>query len=219
MNDFKETKEGHLVHLEIRTKYLLFKRAMDLTIGICSLILLLPVMIIVSILIYLLDGKPILFKQARTGLREQTFTIYKFRTMKPQNNQSIHKYRWDGGVPDDFVFKTTVNPNVTKLGATLRKLSLDELPQLFNVIKGDMSIVGPRPEIPEITRLYSSHQKMRLLVKPGITGYAQVNGRANSTHGEKIWHDLYYLGNCSCMLDLKIILKTIYQVIVCKGSY
>src|SRR5699024_2233652 len=106
-------------------------------------------------------------------------------------------YDWKNGVPDDFVFKTGSidNPNITRVGQFIRKYSLDELPQFFNVLKGDMSVVGPRPEIIDITKCYNSEQKRRLAVKPGITGWAQANGRSDMNHGEKIRHDLYYVNN------------------------
>ncbi|KMJ55034.1 glycosyl transferase, partial [Bacillus sp. LL01] len=124
------------------------------------------------------------------------------------------------GVPDDFVFKTsTSNPNVTKVGYYLRKFSIDELPQFLNVLLGDMSVIGPRPEIPVITECYNDYQKQRLNVKPGITGYAQINGRSNIPHKAKVEYDRYYCENCSLTLDVKIFFATIFQTIKGKGSY
>jgi len=136
-----------------------------------------------------------------------------------QQNDNRHKYEWKEGVPDSFLFKTAGDATITSIGKILRKCSLDELPQLLNVLMGDMSIVGPRPEIPAITDLYNGHQAKRLLIKPGITGYAQINGRSEISHGKKIEYDLYYIKNCSLLLDIKIIAATIVFVIRGKGAY
>lgn len=151
------------------------------------------------------------------------FQIYKFRSMKISNNnstQSKSPYDWEDGVPDDFIFKSTkdFHPSVTNIGRIIRKYSLDELPQFLNVLKGDMSVVGPRPEITDITKCYNSHQTNRLLVKPGITGWAQVNGRSEIPHGEKIKFDLFYVNNQSLILDLKIMFLTAIQALVAKDA-
>lgn len=135
-------------------------------------------------------------------------------------SNSHDDYNWKNGVPDNFVFKaaTEDNPNITGVGRFIRKYSLDELPQFINVLKGDMSIIGPRPEILDISRCYNQYQKQRLNVKPGITGWAQANGRSEMSHGDKIEHDLYYVENFSLWLDVKIFFKTIVQVLVGRGS-
>jgi lipopolysaccharide/colanic/teichoic acid biosynthesis glycosyltransferase len=202
--------------------YLSFKRIFDIVCATLLLVLLLPVIIVIGIAILICDGGPVIYKQERTGLHNQPFIIYKFKTMKPskRDGSNAHVYNWTNGVPDDFVFKTSSSHNsITKLGLFLRKYSLDEILQLINVIKGDMSIIGPRPEIPQITKYYNEEQKQRLLVKPGITGLAQVKGRSDLTHGEKIYYDLQYVQNCSFLLDMKILLLTVYKVITAKGSY
>jgi len=133
-------------------------------------------------------------------------------------DESKHIYDWDESVPDEFVFKTENDSQVTKLGKIYRKYSIDELPQLFNVLIGDMSIVGPRPEILEITKHYDRYQAQRLSVKPGITGYAQINGRSEINHGKKIKLDLNYVENCSILLDIKILLNTVLLVLKGKGA-
>ncbi|TKI36300.1 sugar transferase, partial [Bacillus cereus] len=167
---------------------------------------------------------PIFFIQQRTGKDNCPFYIYKFRSMHINNqdmqNQKNVRYGWDNGVPEDFVFKKTdeSDPNVTKVGLFLRKTSLDELPQFFNVLKGDMSIVGPRPEIPEITNYYTKEQQQRLRVKPGITGWAQIHGRSDMNNGMKMELDRYYVRNHSLLLDLYIMLKTIKVVLTTKGA-
>ncbi|MBN8193922.1 sugar transferase [Bacillus sp. NTK074B] len=192
------------------------KRVMDLVISLTSMILLSPIFLLLYLLIRMMDGRPVIFKQTRTGINHTPFTIYKFRTMRKSNET---EYGWKGKVPDDFVFKGEHNPDITTLGKLLRKTSLDELPQLLNVLKGDMSIVGPRPEVPRITRYYDGQQQQRLCVKPGMTGYAQVNGRSDMNHGQKIAYDLYYVYNQSLRLDFKILLKTIVTVLRRGGSY
>lgn len=189
----------------------------------CILILISPILLFLAIRIKLEDGGPIIFKQKRAGLIGEHFYIYKFRSMKVKEvdgEPRENPYQWQNGVPDDFIFKATnkFNPNVTKIGRFIRKYSLDELPQFFNVLKGDMSIVGPRPEIIEISICYNEYQKQRLLVKPGITGWAQINGRSEIPHGEKIEYDLYYVKKQGIVLDLKIFFITIYQAFFGKGA-
>lgn len=195
------------------------KRVFDLVLSLLLLLLLLPILLVFSLLLLVFSGRPIIFKQVRMGRHNQPFVIWKFRTMETsQNAAGFHQYNWTDEVPSEFVFKTPSSQRITKIGKIYRKLSIDELPQLLNVIKGDMSLVGPRPEIPEITKFYNEYQMKRLSVKPGITGYAQVNGRSIMSHGEKIDYDLYYVRNRSLAFDLKIIWRTISQVIRGKGA-
>ena len=204
--------------------YKLFKRTFDIIFSLIILVLLSSVLIVVSIAIIIEDRGAILFKQKRAGLNDIPFNIYKFRSMKERKgtvaSKSESPYNWVNGVPDEFIFKTTegFNLNVTKVGRFIRKTSLDEFPQFFNVLIGNMSVIGPRPEIIEITRCYSEEQKRRLQVKPGITGWAQVNGRSDSNHGVKIKNDLYYVENRSTLLDMKILFMTIYQTFFGKGA-
>lgn len=198
------------------------KRIFDIILSILFLILLSPLFIILAILIVKEDGRPVFFKQKRSGKNDVPFGMYKFRSMKVNQELRGQKkaYNWLNGVPEDFIFKTSTehNPNITKTGAFIRKYSLDELPQFLNVLKGQMSIIGPRPEIVEITNCYDEYQRNRLLVKPGITGFAQVNGRSEMNHGQKIEKDLYYVSHFSICLDVSIFLKTILQVFKGKGS-
>lgn len=206
--------------------YLKVKRAADITASLIILVFMSPLLVVVSVLVAFTSGLPVIFKQQRVGQNGRLFTIYKFRTMKPAHlqvpaeNQAKTDYsEWTDGVPDDFVFKSGFNPNVTRIGAFLRKTSIDELPQFLNVLKGDMSIIGPRPEVPQITDRYNGLQRQRLLAKPGITGWAQVNGRSLIPHGDKIKYDLHYVHHFSLKLDLQIIVKTIQMVLFNKGAF
>lgn len=182
-----------------------------------------PILIIVAFCIRKEDKGSAIFKQKRAGLNGVPFWIFKFRSMKIQKQSPDIKenpYQWENKVPEDFIFKATsdLNPNVTSIGRIIRKYSIDEFPQFINVLKGDMSIVGPRPELIEITDCYNRYQKNRLNVKPGITGWAQINGRSEIPHGKKIDFDLYYVKNQSIMLDIKIFFITIYHTIFGKGA-
>ncbi|MFC4984139.1 sugar transferase [Salinicoccus siamensis] len=204
------------------------KRTLDIGVSTAGLIAISPIIVYTSYRIKKEDGGPIFFKQKRSGLNNQTFEMYKFRSMRVDNkvigthskNSSDPYENWNGRVPDDFVFKSASghNPNITKSGAFIRKYSIDELPQFFNVLKGEMSIVGPRPEIIKITSHYDAEQRKRLEAKPGITGWAQVNGRSDMNHGKKIEYDLWYIENESFFLDLKILWLTFVQVLKGKGS-
>lgn len=199
-------------------QYLFVKRMMDIILSSLMLILLTPVILFVSFLLYLYDGPPVIFKQTRVGAEGKTFILRKFRTLKQYKIHSFkerkqYQRNWLHGVPDNFVFKSSCPEEATKLGKFLRKYSIDELPQLINVLKGEMSLIGPRPEVSEITDYYNVEQRQRLLVKPGLTGYAQVNGRSGINHGEKIRCDLYYIEHMTLKLDLFILLQTIKHVI------
>jgi len=218
------TKNTDYRSLKSKDNYKKIKRLIDFFIALPLTIILLPVMILLALLIYKEDGRPAIFSQTRTGMANKPFTIYKFRTMEVNNesakDSSSAKYNFNGDkVPDDFVFKSSSSSRVTKVGEFLRKTSLDELPQLFNVLIGDMSLVGPRPEIPEITEQYNSRQKIRLSVRPGITGLAQVNGRSDINHGEKIEYDLEYVRNRSLWLDFKILVRTVVNAVKGEGAY
>ena len=180
-----------------------FKPLFDKMLALILIILFLPVMLIVAIAIYLWDGKPILFIQERPGYKEKIFKIYKFRTMTNEKDENGNLF------PDEKRLKG--------VGKVIRNLSLDELPQLFNVLKGDMSFIGPRPLLKEYLPLYNSEQKRRHDVKPGITGWAQVNGRNAISWQEKFRYDVEYVDNISFLMDLKILYLTIVKVIKKEG--
>lgn len=217
----KSTKFSHTLNK-------ISKRVLDISVSTAALVVVSPVLVYAAYKVKEEDGGPILFKQKRSGLNNEDFEMYKFRSMKVGNkfigthslDEKSPCFDWEDHVPDDFVFKTSTgpNPNITKVGAFIRKYSIDELPQLINVLKGEMSVVGPRPEIKEITQYYDEKQRRRLEVKPGITGWAQVNGRSDMNHGDKIKHDLWYIDNASFWLDIKILWMTFSQVIFGKNS-
>ena len=181
----------------------LFKPIFDLFFSVLILILLFPVIVVLWLLVFMKLGSPVLFSQVRPGKNERLFKLYKFRTMTWQLDS-----------------KGELLPDADRLnsfGKFLRKTSLDELPQLFNVIKGDISLVGPRPLLVEYLPLYNDFQKKRHLVKPGITGLAQVNGRNAIPWEEKFTYDIHYVENISFFLDLKIIIKTLFKVLKRSG--
>ncbi len=179
------------------------KRVVDIIVSAIALICLLPVFLVVGLLIGRYLGKPIFFCQQRPGLHGKPFVIYKFRTMASIQNQIGEQ------LADE--------QRMTKLGALLRKYSLDELPQLINVLKGDLSLIGPRPLLMEYLPLYSLHQAKRHNIKPGISGWAQVNGRNAVSWEEKFAYDIWYVENQSLMLDIKIIGMTIKKLLRPEG--
>ena len=176
-----------------------FKNIIDFTLSVFGLIILTPLLILISFSIYFKIGRPIIFSQERPGLNGEKFYFYKFRTMTNDKDK-------DGNLLPD-------NQRLTTLGLFLRKTSLDEIPSLINVILGDMSLVGPRPLLTEYLNLYSDSQMIRHEVKPGITGWAQINGRNSITWEEKFSLDIWYVNNQSIWLDIKIIFKTIWKVV------
>mgnify|MGYP002439762119 FL=1 len=176
--------------------YKYFKRIMDFVASLTALIILSPLIALSAVLVKISDGGSVLFKQRRPGKDGKIFTVYKFRTMSEKTEDE------NGRELSDV-------ERMTKIGSFLRKTSLDELPQLFNVLKGDMSFIGPRPLLCEYLELYTPYQMRRHEVLPGISGLAQVNGRNAITWEEKFDYDVYYVDHMSFWLDLKIIFKTI----------
>lgn len=199
------------------------KRLLEVSLSGLGVIVLAPMFAAISVLIRREDGGAALFRQERVGQDGQMFTLFKFRTMKivPAATSSLDTSSWSTRVPDDFVFKaaTGIDPRLTTIGVILRRTSLDELPQLLNVLSGTMSLVGPRPEIPLVANHYDAEQRRRLTVKPGITGWAQVNGRAESSHGAKIQADLFYVEHASLRLDLVILARTLFIAVTGRGAY
>jgi len=190
----------------------ILKRIIDVFGSLVCIIIFSPVFIVAPILIKLDSKGPVFFKQKRAGKDGKYFAAYKFRSMV-YNADKISKKDYSAEELSDLIFQEKNDPRITRIGKILRR-GFDELPQLFNVLKGDMSLVGPRPEIPEIVKLYDRKEKIRLKVKPGITGLAIINGRGNITLKETINYDIEYIENWSLWLDLKILIKTLYVVLV-----
>ncbi len=197
---------------------LFIKRVFDLILSLILFVILSPVFLLLIIWIKLDSKGEAVFKQTRIGLNGKPFTIYKFRTMIKDADKMFNR-DLNRETLDNFVFQEKEDPRVTKSGKFLRKTSLDELPQLINIIKGDMSLIGPRPEIPDITSLYTDYEKIRLLMKPGVSGLAQVNGRGNLELKETIKYDVAYVENYSLLMDIKIFFKTFKVVLLREGAY
>lgn len=183
--------------------YKIIKRIIDFILSLLFLIILSPFFLILAILIYFKLGSPIIFSQERPGKDEKIFNMYKFRSMTNKRDAS-------GELLSD-------EQRLTKFGKKLRATSLDELPELFNILKGDMSIIGPRPLLVKYLPLYSIEQKRRHEVRPGLSGWAQVNGRNTISWEEKFKLDIWYVDHISCRVDLKIFFKTITSVFRRKG--
>jgi sugar transferase EpsL len=179
------------------------KRLLDLCLTATGLLLFSPLLLAVALSVWFGVGRPVLFRQTRVGLRARTFILYKFRTMTEKRDRA-------GRLLSD-------EDRLTNLGLLLRTFSLDELPTLFNVLRGDMSMVGPRPLLVRYLSRYSAEQMRRHLVLPGITGWTQVNGRNALTWEQKFEHDVWYVDHISLTLDLKILLLTVWKVLKREG--
>lgn len=187
----------------MKKSYYLNKRILDIVMSSALLIIISPLLFIISLLVLLILGSPVLFKQKRPGKNKKLFSIYKFRTMR--NEKDSH------GVPLPDAKR------MTTFGEFLRRTSIDELPELLNVLKGEMSLVGPRPLLDSYLERYSEEQARRHDVKPGITGWAQVNGRNALSWDEKFNLDIWYVDNCSMGLDIKILFMTMKKVVIQEG--
>ncbi len=197
----------------------IFKRLFDSATSLILIILLLLPFIIIAILIKIDSSGPVFFIQKRVGLRGRIFNFYKFRSMVKGADKLKNQLLEKNEVKDRVTFKIKKDPRITRIGRFLRKHSLDELPQLFNVLKGDMSLVGPRPPLPNETEEYTHSHIDRLSIKPGITGLSQVRGRSDLSFSRWVKWDLWYINNWSFGLDLKILLWTIPAVLKGKGAY
>lgn len=194
------------------------KRMLDIILSAFGILILSPIFLIVSLWIKIDSKGPIVFRQIRVGLNGENFTIYKFRTMVVDAEKK-RELEIDPGNLENFVFQSKSDNRITRSGAFLRKSSLDEIPQLFNVFIGNMSLVGPRPEIPDIVKYYSEAYAQRLLVPPGITGLAQISGRGEIELGKTVYYDLTYIKEFSLWLDVKILFKTVTSVFRSEGAF
>lgn len=183
--------------------YKYIKRFFDFVSALLALIVFSLLLAVVAVLVKIKLGSPVIFKQERPGLNNKVFTLYKFRTMTDERNENGELF------PDEV--------RLTKFGQFLRNTSIDELPELINILKGDMSVIGPRPLLVQYIPLYNKHQARRAEVKPGLSGWAQVNGRNSVTWEDKFDMDVYYADNYSLALDFKILLMTVKNVIKREG--
>lgn len=200
--------------------YFAIKRIMDILLSFIAIIVTLPVFIIIALIIKSEDGGPVFYKVSRVGKGGNEFKMYKFRSMYVNadkledflSDEEIEEYRKE--------FKIKNDPRITKIGKILRKTSLDEIPQIYNIFIGNMSIIGPRPVLDEETRLYGEDRDLLLSVKPGLTGYWQAYARSNCSYadGKRQSMELYYVRNISLMLDIKIFFKTISSVLTGSGA-
>ena len=174
--------------------------------------------VVIALAIKVDSRGPVIFKQTRVGRAGKTFTNYKFRGMVADAERQLAKLKKYNEASGP-VFKMKDDPRVTRVGRFIRKTSLDELPQIFNVVKGDMSLVGPRPPLPSEVKQYTREQRRRLTIKPGITGPWQVSGRSDISFDEWVRLDTYYIQNWSLLLDLTILLKTLGAVLTRRGAY
>ncbi|RNC63058.1 MAG: putative sugar transferase EpsL [Candidatus Dichloromethanomonas elyunquensis] len=200
------------------------KRVLDLLVAIPLLIIISPLWLFIVIWIKTDSPGPAIFRQKRAGIGGELFTIYKFRTMVPNADAvmkaKIGQLKQEGKFdPESFVFQEKDDPRITRSGRFLRKTSLDELPQLLNIINGTMSLVGPRPEVPEIVEQYTPEQRKRLDMPPGVTGLAQINGRSELTLAETLRYDVQYVTDWTFRADIKILWKTFFVVLTGKDAY
>jgi exopolysaccharide biosynthesis polyprenyl glycosylphosphotransferase len=204
--------------ISISSSERVFKRAMDIAIALVCIVLFFPIFLLIALAIKLNSPGPVFFRQLRVGKDEKLFACYKFRSMR-EGAEEEKQELLDRNEVDGPVFKIRDDPRITPVGRFLRRTSLDELPQLLNVLMGHMSLVGPRPAIPAEVQRYQSWHKRRLEVAPGITGLWQVSGRSELTFDEQVLLDLYYIENWSPMLDVQILLRTLPKVIVGEGAF
>ncbi len=206
-----------------RPGYLLVKRALDLVVTFTAVVLLSPLLLLIAALIKLEDGGPILFSQTRVGKKGRRFPFYKFRSMTVDAEQRraelVEQWSADREGAEAVRFKLERDPRVTRVGRWLRRFSLDELPQLWNVLRGDMSLVGPRPPIPEEVREYGPRELLRLEAEQGLTCFWQVQGRSLLPFEKQVELDIEYIRRRGLLLDLWLLIRTVPAVLGGRGAY
>lgn len=195
------------------------KRALDLSVSAMALLALSPIFLATMILIKREDGGPVFFKQMRVGYRGKLFPMWKFRSMVLNAEEIKARLMSQNEMQGGVIFKMKDDPRITKVGRFIRKYSIDELPQLWNVFVGQMSLVGPRPPVPKEVDLYSAEDRQRLLAKPGLTCFWQVSGRSEIDFAGQVQLDLAYIRSSSVWTDLKLLFLTIPAVLLGKGAY
>lgn len=207
--------EGTFDHKKI---YIKIKRIIDIVISFIGMIVLLPIFLIIAAVIKLDSKGPVFFVHKRIGKDGKEIGIYKFRTMVQNAEDLIEKFTPEQQAEFKENYKLQHDPRVTKVGKFLRKTSLDELPQILNILKGDLSIIGPRPVIAKELEKYGKNKEKFVSVKPGLTGFWAANGRSDTTYAERVQMELYYIDNMSLKMDIKIFFKTIIAVIKKEGA-
>jgi len=218
MNDLSGVPLIGVREPSIRGRNRAIKRLIDLTVSSLALLLLSPLLAVSALLIRLDTPGPAIFKQTRVGRGGRTFTVFKFRTMLVGADLAVAQLA-DHNEATGPLFKMRDDPRRTRVGKWLRKMSIDEIPQFWNVLKGDMSIVGPRPALPKEVESYQPWHRRRLEAAPGITGLWQVSGRSEVGFDEMVLLDLYYIENWTPFLDLQIMLKTVPTILTGRGAY
>lgn len=201
-----------------KTAYNIIKRFLDIFISVIGLIVLLPIFLILGIIIRIDSPGPILFAHRRIGKNGKEIKILKFRTMYRDAEEMIKNFNEEQMKEYKENYKLKEDPRITKIGNILRKTSLDELPQILNIIKGDLSIVGPRPVVESELEKYGKNKDKFLSVTPGLTGYWQANGRSTTTYEQRMNMELYYVENRSLWMDIKIFFKTFISVVKKEGA-
>ena len=204
--------------LSLRKVYIGFKRILDIIISFAGMIILAPVFLIIAMIIKFDSKGPVFFVHKRIGKDGKEIGIYKFRTMVDNAEDLIKEFTEEQQKEFRECYKLQHDPRVTKMGNFLRKTSLDELPQILNVFKGELSIIGPRPVIEEELEKFGKNKYKFISVKPGLTGYWAANGRSDTTYAERVQMELYYIDNMSLKLDIQIFFKTIIAVIRKEGA-
>lgn len=209
----------HVGKPQAERSLMLTKRIFDIVMATLALIVLSPVMALTALIVKLSDGGPVLFKQRRVGRRGEPFDLYKFRSMVPNAEEIRADLLEDHNESDGALFKIRQDPRITPFGRFIRRFSIDELPQLLNVLRGEMSLIGPRPALEREVEQYKVHVRRRLDVRPGMTGLWQVSGRSDLDWDDTVRLDLYYVDNWSMIQDLAILLRTFRAVFSSRGAY
>ena len=218
MQNIKEIKLNSKISNKSFLVYNFFKRSFDIISASIGILFLLPLFIVLAILVKLDSKGPIFFSHKWIGKNGKIIGIYKFRSMVSNSEEVFKNFTEEQKKEFEKNFKLDDDPRITKIGGFLRKTSLDELPQLLNIIKGDMSVVGPRPIVRAEVEKYGVCADKLFSVKPGLTGFWQANGRSDTTYEERVQMDMYYIDNRSFLLDIRIILKTVISVIRKEGA-
>ena len=198
--------------------YLFFKRMFDIVVSVIALLLAFPIFLVIALAIKLEDHGPVFYKHKRVGKNGKTIYLYKFRSMVVDAEAKMKEFTKEQQEEFQKFYKLTDDPRITKIGKNLRKTSLDELPQLLNILKGDMSIIGPRPVVEKELNKFGNGQELLLSVKPGLTGLWACSGRSDTTYEERVKKELYYAENYSMKLDLLCFFKTCLSVVKGTGA-